>query len=71
MCTHEALQARCNQAEIERYFKVSIADVDTTITELRRRGVTIVAEAFDLEDIGRRLAFVAEPWATSSNSRKW
>jgi lactoylglutathione lyase/glyoxylase I family protein len=27
-----------------------------------RRGVAIVGEPFDLEAIGRRLAFFADPW---------
>ena len=36
--------------------------VDGTLDELRRRGVTIVAEPFDLPAISRRLAFFADPW---------
>ncbi len=44
------------------HFCLTVADVDATIAEVRRRGVTVVADPFDLEDIGRRLAFVADPW---------
>lgn len=44
------------------HFCLSVEDVDATITELDRRGVTVVAEPFDLEDIGHRLAFIADPW---------
>jgi lactoylglutathione lyase/glyoxylase I family protein len=39
-----------------------VDDVDATIDELRRRGVTIVTEPFDLPVISRRLAFFADPW---------
>jgi len=35
---------------------------DDTVEELRRRGVTIVTEPFDLPDISRRLAFFSDPW---------
>jgi hypothetical protein len=31
-------------------------------SHFRRRGVAIVGEPFDLEAIGRRLAFFADPW---------
>lgn len=41
---------------------LSVASVDDTVTELRRRGVTIVTEPFNLAEIGRRLAFFADPW---------
>jgi catechol 2,3-dioxygenase-like lactoylglutathione lyase family enzyme len=39
-----------------------VASIDDAFAELRRRGVTVVAEPFDLADISRRLAFVADPW---------
>jgi len=39
-----------------------VESVDDTVAELRRRGVTIVAEPFELEDISRRLAFFCDPW---------
>jgi len=32
------------------------------VAELRRRGVTIVTEPFDLPVINRRLAFFADPY---------
>ena len=40
-------------------------DVDSVVdvlAELRRRGVTIVGEVFELEATGRRLAFFSDPW---------
>lgn len=39
-----------------------VASVDATLDELRRRGVTVVAEPFELAAISRRLAFIADPW---------
>jgi catechol 2,3-dioxygenase-like lactoylglutathione lyase family enzyme len=41
---------------------LSVDSTDDTINELRRRGVMIVTEPFDLLDISRRLAFFADPW---------
>ena len=41
---------------------LDVDSVDDILAELRRRGVTIVAEAFELKAIGRRLAFFADPW---------
>jgi len=40
----------------------NVNDVEATIAELRRRGVTIVTEPFELPVIGRKLAFFADPW---------
>jgi len=39
-----------------------VESVDDTLAELKRRGVTIVNEPFELPDISRRLAFFADPW---------
>ncbi len=39
-----------------------VDSVDSTLAELRRRGVAIVTEPFELEAISRRLAFFADPW---------
>jgi glyoxylase I family protein len=36
--------------------------IGETVDELRRRGVTIVRECFELDLISRRLAFLADPW---------
>ncbi|MVM30309.1 VOC family protein [Spirosoma sp. HMF4905] len=44
------------------HFCINVASVDDTLTELGRRGVTILGEPFDLAAIGRRLAFFADPW---------
>jgi len=44
------------------HFCIDTPDVDATIAELKRRGVTIVGEAFDLAEIGKRLAFISDPW---------
>jgi glyoxylase I family protein len=40
----------------------AVASTDDTVAELRRRGITIVAEPFDLPAISRRLAFFSDPW---------
>jgi lactoylglutathione lyase/glyoxylase I family protein len=39
-----------------------VESVDETLVELKKRGVKIVNEAFELPDISRRLAFFADPW---------
>jgi glyoxylase I family protein len=44
------------------HFCLTVASVDDTLAELRRRGVTIVTEPFELATISRRLAFLADPW---------
>ncbi len=44
------------------HFCINVNSIDETLEELRKREVTIVGEAFDLEVIGRRLAFFADPW---------
>jgi glyoxylase I family protein len=44
------------------HFCLVVDSVDDTLAELRRRGVTILGEPFELEAIGRRLAFFADPW---------
>jgi lactoylglutathione lyase/glyoxylase I family protein len=41
---------------------LTVDNVDEALAELRRRGVTILGEPFDLEAIGRRLAFLTDPW---------
>jgi catechol 2,3-dioxygenase-like lactoylglutathione lyase family enzyme len=41
---------------------IRVDSTDDTVEELRRRGVTIVTEPFDLPDISRRLAFFSDPW---------
>ena len=43
------------------HFYLNVANLDNTIAELRRRGVTIVQEAFEVEAINRRLAFFRDP----------
>jgi len=40
----------------------TVASADDTVTELRRRGVSIITEPFDLPAISRRLAFFCDPW---------
>lgn len=44
------------------HFCLNVADMDATVTEMRRRGVTIVTEPFELPVIQRRLAFIADPF---------
>ena len=40
-----------------------VASVDDTVDELKRRGVTIVAEPRDVVAMGLRVAFFADPWS--------
>lgn len=44
------------------HFCINVADIDATVAELRKRGVTIVTEPFKLDDISRKLAFFADPF---------
>ena len=44
------------------HFCLNVSDIDATVAELRRRGVTIVTEPFELPVINRRLAFLADPF---------
>jgi glyoxylase I family protein len=44
------------------HFCLNVANVDETIAELRRRGVTIVTQPFEVPEICRRLAFFADPF---------
>jgi glyoxylase I family protein len=41
---------------------IQVASVDDSLAELRRRGVRIVGEPFELEAINSRLAFFADPF---------
>jgi glyoxylase I family protein len=41
---------------------IQVASVDDSLCELRRRGVRIVGEPFELEAIKSRLAFFADPF---------
>jgi glyoxylase I family protein len=42
--------------------QIAYESVDDSLAELRRRGVTIVGEPFELEAIRSRLAFFADPF---------
>lgn len=44
------------------HFCINVDDMDRTVEELRRRGVQIVTEPFELPVIGRKLAFIADPF---------
>ncbi len=44
------------------HFCFTVSSVDETLEDLRTRGVTIVTEPFEVEAIGRKLAFFADPW---------
>ncbi|MDX8525257.1 VOC family protein [Mesorhizobium sp. MSK_1335] len=44
------------------HFCINVADIGASVAELRARGVTIVAEPFELDAIGRKLAFFADPF---------
>lgn len=41
---------------------LSVESVDETLAELRRRGVDIVNDPFEIDDISARLAFFRDPW---------
>jgi catechol 2,3-dioxygenase-like lactoylglutathione lyase family enzyme len=47
-------------AERVHHFCIAVDDLDTTVTELRRRGVNFLGEPFVVEQIGRRLAFLTD-----------
>jgi catechol 2,3-dioxygenase-like lactoylglutathione lyase family enzyme len=42
------------------HFCIAVDDLDATVEELRRRGVSFLAEPFVVEEIGRRLAFITD-----------
>ncbi len=44
------------------HFCFRVDDVDASIDELRRRGVTILGEPFDVAPIQSRIAFFVDPW---------
>jgi len=44
------------------HFCLNVSDIEATVAELRRRGVNIVTEPFELAVINRRLAFLSDPW---------
>jgi len=44
------------------HFCIDVPNVDKALAELRRRGVSVVGEPFDLAAIGKRLAFISDPW---------
>ena len=44
------------------HFCLDVKSVDETLAELRKSGVTIVGEPFDLAAIGKRLGFFSDPW---------
>jgi lactoylglutathione lyase/glyoxylase I family protein len=41
---------------------LDVSSLDAALDELRRRGVPVVAEPVVVAAIGRRMAFVADPW---------
>ncbi|TRW27556.1 VOC family protein [Flavobacterium zepuense] len=41
---------------------MDVTNVDKTVAELKKRGVTIIGETFYLPAIGRKLAFFQDPW---------
>ena len=44
------------------HFCINVDDMARSVAELRRRGVQIVTEPFELPVIGRKLAFIADPF---------
>lgn len=41
---------------------IHVKNIENTVAELKKRGVTMVGEIFYLRDITRKLAFIADPW---------
>jgi lactoylglutathione lyase/glyoxylase I family protein len=41
---------------------LDVADLERTITELRRRGANLIVGPFELPEIRRRHIFVSDPW---------
>lgn len=44
------------------HFCINVADMEASVAALRSRGVTVVTEPFKLDDISRKLAFIADPF---------
>jgi lactoylglutathione lyase/glyoxylase I family protein len=44
------------------HFCMRVESVDETLAELRRRGVTVIGEPFEVEDTSSRLGFFTDPW---------
>jgi catechol 2,3-dioxygenase-like lactoylglutathione lyase family enzyme len=44
------------------HFCLTVADIESTVQELRRRDVKILAEPFQVDEISRKIAFVADPF---------
>ncbi|ATN36985.1 glyoxalase/bleomycin resistance/dioxygenase family protein (plasmid) [Rhizobium sp. ACO-34A] len=44
------------------HFCLTVADIEATMDELRRRAVNILAEPFQVDEISRKIAFVADPF---------
>ncbi|TCN39714.1 lactoylglutathione lyase/glyoxylase I family protein [Kribbella orskensis] len=41
---------------------VHVDNVDKAVAELARRGVDLIGDPFEIDDISRRLAFFRDPW---------
>lgn len=44
------------------HFCLMVKNVEDTVAELRKRGVTIVTDSFYLDAINRKLAFISDPF---------
>lgn len=44
------------------HFCFTVPSVNDAVTKLRERGVTIIADPFEVDEIGRKLAFFADPF---------
>ena len=45
-----------------QHFCLHVEDVDAARAELAARGVDLIGEPFEIENISRRLAFLRDPW---------
>jgi glyoxylase I family protein len=59
--TYESVDASLTEHGLN-HVCIQVASVDDSLAELRRRGVTIVGEPFELDAIASRLAFFADPF---------
>ena len=44
------------------HFCLQVKNMEKTVAELKKRGVTIIGNIFYLKDITRKLAIIADPW---------
>ena len=58
---HVALRVKDFDTSRRWFVEKLVTDIEATVAELKRRGVTMAVEPFTLDVIRRRLAFFADP----------